>query len=85
MKLIEFPEHNAVIAKDQPEYNPMPAHIDRSTPECMITCCWKLSIPERLELLLTGKLWQQMMSFHQPIQPQLLSVNKPKLQPEDAA
>lgn len=26
MKLIEFPEQTTVIAKDQPQYNPLPAH-----------------------------------------------------------
>ena len=26
MKIIEFPEQTLVIAKDQPEYQPLPAH-----------------------------------------------------------
>ena len=76
MRLIEFPEQTIVIAKDQPEYLPMPAYVadDKST---TTICCWKLSIKERLQLLLTGKLWHRMLTFGQPMQPQLLQTYSP--------
>jgi hypothetical protein len=77
MNLIEFPEQTIVIAKNQPEYKPMYAHIDGNG---IVTCCWKLSLLDRLEVLLTGKIWHQVMTFKQPLQPQLLHVTKPNLE-----
>lgn len=40
MTLIEFPEQTVVIAKDQPEYLPMPAHRLAGDFEGCVTCCW---------------------------------------------
>jgi hypothetical protein len=78
MKLIEFPEQNIVIAKDQPEYHPMPAHVDHSDPYGTVTCCWELTWGERLLILFTGRIWHRIMAFKQPIQPQLLELTKPR-------
>lgn len=78
MQLTEFPEQTVVYAKDQPEYMPLPAHQvgDR---EGIIICCWKLSWRERLRLLRSGRIWHHVLTFHQPLQPQLLSVDKPEM------
>lgn len=76
MELIEFPEQTVVIAKDQPEYRPLPAHRfgdDQGT----IACCWSLTFWERLRVLFSGKIWHQVLTFNQPLQPQLLTVEKP--------
>lgn len=74
MDLVNFPEKSVVIAEDQPEYRPMPAYID---PAGNITCCWRLSLKERVKLLFTGKIWHTIMTFNEPLQPQLLQVDKP--------
>lgn len=75
MKLIEFPEQNVVYAKDQPEYNPLPAV--KWNDNCgTITCCWKLTLLERLKVLFTGKLWHDILTFNQPLQPQRLNTSK---------
>ena len=82
MKPVSFPEQNVVIAKDQPQYLPLPAHIephDKYDPSRRTTFCWQLSWRERLTLLVTGKLWHQVLTFNSPLQPQLLLVEKPKL------
>lgn len=79
MNLIEFPEQDAIFAKNQPEYMPMPA-FSHGNPEGEITCCWQLSWKERIVLLCTGKIWHSIMTFHSPLQPQLLSVQKPAMQ-----
>jgi hypothetical protein len=80
MKLIEFPEQTVVIAKDQPEYYGMPAHCFRANPEeGRIACCWRLSWWERLTLLATGRIWHQILTFNHPLQPQLLTVEKPDM------
>lgn len=79
MTLIEFPEQTVVIAKDQPQYNPMPAHRTEDDVSGRVTCCWRPTWRERLKVLLHGVLWHQMLTFNQPLQPQLLLVEKPEL------
>lgn len=84
MKLIEFPEQTVVIAKDNPNYKPLPAHVAKDDPHGTVTCCWKLTFKERVKLLLTGKLWHQILlcgSSH--LQPQLMHVDKPALSEYD--
>jgi hypothetical protein len=77
MRLVEFPEQTVVIARKQPEYRPMPAHV--SEDGNIVTSCWSPSLTERLKILFTGRLWLQAMTFRSPLQPQLLSVAKPEL------
>jgi hypothetical protein len=79
MKLIEFPEQTVVIAKDQPEYSPLPAHRFPNDPHGRVACCWKLTWMERLAVLCTGKLWHQILTFSKPLQPQLLTVERPDM------
>ena len=80
MKPIEFPEQTVIIAKDQPQYVPLYAHRFVDQPDKgRIACCWKLGWKDRLKLLMTGKLWHQILTFNQPLQPQLLSVDKPEM------
>ena len=81
MKLAEFPEQTVVVAKDQPEYLPLPAHKLPSDPDGKLTCCWELNWKERFHLLLTGKIWHQVLTFNNPLQPQRLTVEKPILNP----
>lgn len=75
MNLIEFPEQTIVIAKNQPQYNPMPA-LNWNDTSGTITCCWKLTWKERIKVLFTGKLWHDILTFNNPVQPQRLSINK---------
>lgn len=79
MQLIEFPEQTVVIAKDQPQYNPLPAWRKPGDPEGRIVCCWKLTWGERLALLFTGLIWHQVLTYNEPLQPQLLGVQKPEM------
>lgn len=79
MKLIEFPEQTVVIAKDQPQYLPLPAHVFPADQEGRIAFCWQLTWRERLAVLLRGVLWHQVLTFGQPLQPQLLGVEKPEM------
>lgn len=77
MKLIEFPEQTVVIAKDQPQYKPLPAYQYPGDPQGRIACCWSLTWRERVRLLFTGRIWHQILTFNGPLQPQLLSIEKP--------
>lgn len=79
MELIEFPEQTLLIAKDQPQYRPMPAYRQPRDPEGRVICCWQLTWRERLKLLFTGKIWHHILTFRQPLQPQLLEVEKTEM------
>lgn len=81
MEIVEFKEQTTVYAKDQPQYLPLPAHCFDSA-DGRIACCWKLSWRERFYVLWTGLIWQQILTFKQPLQPQLLTVEKPLMNPE---
>lgn len=77
MNMVEFLEQTTVFAKDQPEYKPLPAHAFKDDPQGRIACCWKLSWRERWAVLRRGVIWHQVLTFNKPLQPQLLSVEKP--------
>lgn len=81
MEVIGFPEQAVVFAKDQPEYLPLPAYRFKDDPHGRIACCWRLSWRERFKILLSGVLWQQVLTFNQPLQPQKLTIDKPAMQP----
>lgn len=74
MHPIDFPEQNSVLAKDQPEYQPLPAH---RTDDGEVISCWSLSWRERLRVLWTGRLWLRQLTFGELMQPQLLEVESP--------
>ena len=78
METIEFNEQTVVIAKNQPEYLPLPAH-QFGDNEGRIAFCWKMTWRERVRVLLTGTLWQQVLTFNQPLQPQKLETIKPDM------
>ena len=76
MKIIKFKECNVTYAKNQPEYLPLPAH---KTDDGVVTSCWRLSVMERLKIALTGKVFVQVLTFRQRLQPLKLLANKPVL------
>lgn len=76
MDLIDFPEKTVDIAKDQDEYMTMPAHIAQ---DGTVTCCWKLSREEIRQVVETGEIWHQILTFGGPLQPQLLLTYKPEM------
>lgn len=77
MKPIEFSESNTTYAKNQPPYLPLPGYRFPDALDGRIAFCWKLSPWERIKILFTGKVWQQVLTFNKPLQPQKLGVNKP--------
>jgi len=78
MNPIEFNEQTIVIAKDQPEYKPLPAHVSGDE-YGTIVFCWKINWRDKLKLIFTGVIWQQALTFNAPLQPQLLSIEKPDM------
>ena len=75
MTPVEFEQSNITYAKDQPEYQPLPAHVDSS--HQIATTCWEFT-DEEIELLRTTKrIWLQQYIFGQALQPQLPAVECP--------
>lgn len=84
MKPIKFKYHNVVYSENQSEYQELPA-LKMDTTEGEIISCWKLSLKERITILLTGKMWLSLMSFNKPLTPSFLSVDRQEMfiTPED--
>lgn len=78
MKLVEFDEQTVIIAKDQPQYKPLPAY-QFGDEQGRIACCWELTWKERLSVLFRGLIWHQILTFNAPLQPQLLTTEKPDM------
>ena len=84
MKTIPFKESNREFASNQPEYETLPAWRNRQDRQGRIVCCWKLTWKERLQVLLTGRVWHQILTFGKPLQPQLLTTDKPEMKDDNA-
>ena len=74
MKAIKFKECNTVYAENQPEYYSLPVH---RTDDGVVTSCWQLSFKQRLKVLLTGRIFLQMLTFNKPLQPLKMLTDKP--------
>jgi hypothetical protein len=77
MQPIEFPEANVVLAKDQPDYAPLPVFLDRTDPALPMTACFELSEAEKEEIARTGKLYYTQLTFGRAFQPVRLSTANP--------
>lgn len=78
MKPVEFSEQNIIIAKDQPEYIPLPA-LMHNDDYGHVTSCWQMSWRERLKFLLTGRVYVTLLTFRGPLQPQIVSLEIPEV------
>ena len=78
MKPVEFKHQNIVFAKDQPEYQPLPA-LRLDSPNGEIISCWKLSFKERVKIMFTGRVWVSLMSFNKPLTPSFLSADRKEI------
>jgi hypothetical protein len=76
MKPIKFKEQNCTFAESQPEYLPLPAF---KTESGEVISCWHLSLFERIQLLITGKLWVSLLSFNKPLTPSFFTTKKSDL------
>lgn len=76
MEAIDFKERNIIIAKDQPQYKPIPALRNEAGD---VTMCFQLSPEEIEEIGKTGKLWLAVKTFNNPLQPMFLTTKKSDL------
>ncbi len=79
MTPFKFAAANTVIAKQQPQYVPLPAHV---SPGGLVTCCFELSVAELNVLIRTRQLWVQVITGNTPLQPLRLSVELPPMHRE---
>jgi hypothetical protein len=75
-----FGDKEVVIAKDQPQYIPLPAVVA----DPYVFTRWRLSWRERLRILFSGDLWLILMTFGKPLQPVRLETQSPYLQATQA-
>lgn len=73
MKAKEFLGFNITIAKDQPEYTPLPAFV---APDGTTVVCFELSQEEREKVMQTGEIWMQIMTFGGKLQPIYTTVSR---------
>ncbi len=78
MDTIEFPEVVLTIAKDQPQYRPIPAYFYQAEPGRLVFC-WKLNEIERAEVNRTGVIWHIVQTGGRGLQPQMLLASKPEM------
>jgi hypothetical protein len=74
MKPITFLEGNAVYAENQPCYLPLPAH---RTKDGVVTSCWKATVLDRLRIALSGRVYLQIKTFNELLQPCKVSATNP--------
>lgn len=73
---VQFPEANAVLARDQDQYEPM-AIYRFGDAESRVAMCFRLSPAELEEIAHTKTLWVQQLTFGRPFQPIALSTQRP--------
>lgn len=74
----KFKEANVTFAKDQPEYQPLPAFRSDS-PQGEVITCWNLTFRERLRVLFKGEIWLSLLSFNKPLTPSFMTTKKSDL------
>lgn len=78
MKPKQFKEVNIVFAKDQPEYQDLPAFLANG-PEGNVIICQRLTFMERLRVLITGEIWLSLLTFNKPLTPSFMTTKKSDL------
>lgn len=81
MTPVQFPEVNCVLAKDQPEYTPLPVFYNRESPQKEMTACFELTDEEVAEVIRTRKIWHTQLTFGNPFQPIWLTTSSPFVAP----
>jgi len=77
MKPVEFKEQNVVFGKGQPQYQDLPAYLNRTQETGEAVTCWELSKEEIEEIVKTKRIWLNQLTFHSPFQPIVPSVSMP--------
>lgn len=76
MKLVHFKESNTPFDGNKGKKNAVGAFRDIYQPQVPTIVCWRMSIPERLYLLFTGRVWVSYMTYGKPLMSSLTTVYK---------
>lgn len=79
MEPIKFDGVNVVFGAEQPEYKPLPAERVGNAKTGQVNTCWALSPDEIKKVQETGQIYVSLLTFGQPLQPLLVSVEKPDI------
>lgn len=82
---VQFPESNAVLAREQGEYEPLPVYAFPADPQGRVAFCMRLGPVELEEIARTGTLWVQQLTFGRRFQPIALSTQRPEDLPKAGA
>lgn len=74
MKAKEFDEVNVRLAEHQEQYQTLPAHYDQEKKS--LSFCFELSEEELKQVNETGEVWVKVLTFGNPMQPILVTVDK---------
>lgn len=77
LKAVHFAGHNVVIAENQEEYESLPAYVSPAA-SAPITFCWELTQEQLAHIQTTKRLWQTVLTFGKPLQPQQLCATCPE-------
>lgn len=72
----KFDGANCVYGANQPEYQDLPAQRYGGSLGQVVTC-WQLSPEELQKVQETGEIWLSLLTFGNPLQPVMLTVEKP--------
>lgn len=86
MEAIKFPQHNVVLAEDQPEYQPLPAFYGQIGPDEKHTgfvFCHEFSEEEINILNSTKRIWSAQVTFGRKLNPVNVMVYDPFEAPKE--
>lgn len=72
-----FEVHESTFAEHQPQYNNLPAI---RCDDGQIFTRWRLSLKERIRVLLFGDIYLSVHTYNRPLQPLLISTEAPQLE-----
>jgi hypothetical protein len=78
MTPVKFEGSNIELAKDQPQYQTLPAKYYKDSGEGKMLFCWKLTIKDRFKIFFGGRIWHSVYTFHSALQPTLLQLEEPE-------
>lgn len=81
MNPVSFQEQNLVLAKDQPEYLPLPVHVDTTQPSVPMTSCWLLSDEDIERIIANRRIYITQLTCGQAYQPLLPRTENPFANP----
>ncbi len=77
MRAVEFPQANTILGASQPQYIPLPAHWDKTSPEQAMTSCFELTDEEVEEIVRTRRIWNTQLTFGRGYHPVRMSCSNP--------